>query len=282
MGYRRAATRAAIIAALLGAPVYSPSAAQGAATVRESVFSYHDGWRMYVYCGQCSVRRPAILFVHGGAWHRGWLYSSELDFARQLAASTGWTVAAFDYSVASPRWRTEPRLVHAALLKLATLRSVDSKRLAIWGESAGAHLALLEGYKHPRSDRFRVRGVVSISGPTDMVTAFRTGLQRHLKAVRAFEGSRPAGARARYRDTSPTTFATGTCPATFQAGSLGDYEVPPSQLRELNHALVGTGVRHRMLLVGGHGHSSVIEGARTRDGRTVQQRAIAFLRASMA
>ena len=282
MIYRVAVARAAIVAAMLGVPLSIPSPAQGATAVHEVVVTYHDGWRLYAFCTQCDVRHPGVLFVHGGAWHRGWLYGSELDFARRLATTTGWTVAAFDYSVASPRWSNEPRAVHAAMLKLAALRSVDPQRLAIWGESAGGQLALLEAYTHPRADGYRVRGVVSISGPTDMISAFRTGLQRHLHAIRDFEGSRPSAAPQRYRDTSPTTFVRGGCPATFQGGSRGDYEVPPSQLRELDDTLARAGVRHQMILVQGHGHSSVVESVRTSNGHTVQQRAVTFLQRSMA
>src|SRR4051812_31078765 len=91
---------------------------------------------------------PAILYVHGGCWARGTLTAAEGTLAQEIANKTGWVVATMTYRLAAPKWANMPADVDAALRKLQTGGyGVDPARVALWGESAGGQLSLLEGMK---------------------------------------------------------------------------------------------------------------------------------------
>jgi acetyl esterase len=88
---------------------------------------------------------PVLLFAHGGGWLLGDLETHD-GLCRHLAARTGWAVLAVDY-------RRAPEFVHPAALEdvegaLAWLRlrgaaeyGLDRGRIAVGGDSVGAHLA---------------------------------------------------------------------------------------------------------------------------------------------
>jgi acetyl esterase/lipase len=285
------AAAAVILAmALSSAPAAAAAPTQRAAraealTTTTVTYARGRGEKMRVFTpkagrrrGALVQRRPAVLFVHSGAWKRADARSAEFAEGRKIARTAGWVTAVVNYpTTIRPYRRSEPHEIHAALLALRRQRSVDPHRVAIWGESAGGHLGLLIGYRHPG----QVKAVVSVSGPTDMTTAYLTALQTVLDAVRRFEGMDPSTAHARgsdrYAATSPVDTASAGSPPTFQAGSADDLLVPPSQLTELGHRLAALHVVHRTLVVPGNTHipeSATIPGT----SETVFDAAIRFLR----
>lgn len=95
---------------------------------------------------------PVIVWVHGGAWTTGnrGLSDDWPGLARQLAR--GYAVASIDYRLASTstgiRFPTPLYDVKQAVrwLKWAAPRyRLQGARMALWGHSAGAHLAALAG-----------------------------------------------------------------------------------------------------------------------------------------
>ena len=242
--------------------------------------------RMTVYAPEGHHRVPAVLYIHGGAWRRGVALPAERQFARTLARRTGWVVAVPAYRTDQPRRTMEPADVHAALVALARRPDVDPRRMVLWGESAGADLALLEAYLHPNGDQVRICAVVSVSGPTDLLSEFASGGQLLLKAVQDFEEAAPpvvlSRGDRRYQQTSAVFQVTPDSPATFQALATADPYVPPSQVKELDEALTRDGVAHTSVLVAGNQHATLLEvqrvGAR---GPTVADMAVAFVRAHL-
>ena len=241
---------------------------------------------MTVYSPGGHRRMPAVLFVHGGAWRRAIARPAELRFARDLERSTGWVVAVPTYRIAQPRRELQPADVHAALVALAHRPDVDPQRLVVWGESAGAQLALLEAYRHPNFGSGRIRAVISVSGPTDLMSEYAAGGQLFVQAVQDFEQAAPTVAAThhdpRYQETSPVFQVRRTSPPTFQALAYADPLVPPSQVEELDRALTSHRVAHRSLLVPGKMHANLLESQRaTPTGPTVADLAIAFAQAHL-
>lgn len=252
------------------------------ATVSESTqrFGHRPEQFMRVFTPTRGHRHPAVLFVHGGAWTRAWALPNEVSFARRLAARTGWVVAVPGYNTStSPGSRVQPRNVERALSTLRAGRHVNPARVALWGESAGGNLSMIVGYAHPD----QVRAVVSVSGPTDMVYEYRnvTGVLR--REIRHFEGGRPRARPAAYRVTSPVRHVRSTTPPTLLATSTHDKVVPPRQQHALYRMLRAAGVRCRLAVVAGSGHSSEIESkAVIGSTHTVRATAIAFLAGRLA
>ena len=230
--------------------------------------------------GPAAGRAPAVLYVHGGAWRRGLVAPRELGLARQLAERTGWNVGVVDYPTRQPRRFREPAAVALALRALVRAPHVDQAKVAMWGESAGGQLGLLDAYRIAASSGVRVCAVASISGPTDLSTAFASAGELLLHAIDRFEEATPADHEDRYVATSPTTFVSARTPPTFQAGAASDWLVPLSQLTELDDALARAGIQHELVIVPGPGHARSIEAARTDNNMTVEQRATAFVRAA--
>lgn len=269
----------AACAALCSPTLLGVASAHPRPQVMSRVVGYAPHEHLLVLSTRDHRRTPAVLFVHGGSWMRSGWTLSEMSLAADIVRRTGWTVGVAQYPTVQPRRSVEPRAVHAALDALAHQPGVDRSRLALWGESAGGHLALLDGYRRASTGVEKVRAVVSVSGPTDMTTAYATGVQIFLDAVRRFEQSTVAAAHDdRYAVTSPQTLVTPASPPTFQAGSVGDPLVPPSQLVELDHALQAAGAVHQLVLVPGAAHATSLEHTEVpRTGRTVEELAIAFV-----
>jgi acetyl esterase/lipase len=231
---------------------------------------------------------PAVIFVHGGAWGRSQPNAYELQWAHDLAAGEGWLVAVIGYPTKiRDAHIVEPRAVALAVDAIAHRGDVDGRAIALWGESAGAQLALVAAYRDATRLHPLVAGVVSISGPTDMVTEYASLAQTALGAVTRFEGLTPAEARraksARYRATSPVHLVGPDSPATFQAISRRDRLVPAGQVDRLTRLLVAADVMHRTVRLPGKAHSTGLESQRPPGSpHTVQQLAVAFLNRAFA
>ncbi len=106
---------------------------------------------------------PAVLLIHGGGWREGSWRSFE-GFGPQLSRR-GLMVAAMDYRLAPEHpW---PAQLDDVLGAIAFLRSqlTDSTRIALWGHSAGGHLAMMAAQARPEW----VRCVVALGAPTDLM-----------------------------------------------------------------------------------------------------------------
>ena len=128
--------------------------------------------------------RPAVLWIHGGGWIGG--DRIHMTAMTQMMASFGYVSATADYrlTAAGARFPDPVQDVAAAvrfLRKNAGRFNIDPDRIAVGGDSAGGHLALLVGLcqdadilggdPHPDVSS-RVCAVVDIYGPTDLVPLF--------------------------------------------------------------------------------------------------------------
>ncbi|HVT63969.1 MAG TPA: alpha/beta hydrolase [Mycobacteriales bacterium] len=294
---------AAGVAGLLCLIVVAPSAAQAADNTPQRTVTpapppeivSSTGWygpdsadTITLFEPAAQGRYPAVIFVHGGAWGRSQPNDSELKWAHDLAQDQGWLVAVIGYPAKVPHEQVvEPRAISYAVNAVAHRSDVDPQSLALWGESAGAQLALLTAYRDARTLDPLVSGVVSISGPTDMRTEYNSFAEIWLHAVTRFEGMAPQAAHdsgsRRYSLTSPVDVVSRRSPPTFQAISRLDPLVPPNQVKVLTQRLIQVGVMHRSVWLQGDGHSSTIEDETPPGSQyTVQQLAIAFLNRAFA
>jgi acetyl esterase/lipase len=151
---------------------------------------------------------PLLVWVHGGGWVGG--SKDELRGYCRLVASGGYVVAAPRYSLAPEhRYPTPLGQVMCALEYLqesAGRYSIDPARIAIAGDSAGAHIAAqigalvtTPGYAEavgvvPTVTAAQLRALVLACGPYDLglLDRARTGLgRRFVKAVLwAYSGTR--------------------------------------------------------------------------------------------
>lgn len=99
---------------------------------------------------------PLILYIHGGAWLFGTrtvfspvYFGITEPFADMVAA--GFAVASVDYRMsAEAPWPAPLHDVAAAFRYLVVRASelgIDTERIAVWGESAGGHLAMALAFR---------------------------------------------------------------------------------------------------------------------------------------
>jgi acetyl esterase/lipase len=100
---------------------------------------------------KAKMRRPLILFIHGGGWVGGHTRHSGAmaDFPKVLArlASEGFVVASLEYRLSGeapfPAQLQDARAGLRFLKANAARYGIDTTRTGIWGGSAGGHLAAL-------------------------------------------------------------------------------------------------------------------------------------------
>lgn len=105
---------------------------------------------------------PAVLLIHGGGWREGSWRDYE-SFGPQLSRK-GFMVAAMDYRLAPEHpW---PAQLEDVLEAIAFMRSqlTDPERLAVWGHSAGGHLAMMAAMAKPEW----VRCAVALGAPSSL------------------------------------------------------------------------------------------------------------------
>lgn len=170
-----------------------------------------------VYRPNASGRYPTIVQIYGGAWQRG-APGGDAGMATYLAAR-GYVVFAIDYRHA-PAWPW-PAQIEDVRTAIAWIRlhagdyDADATRLALFGRSAGAHLAMLAGYE----GRAPVAAVVSYYGPVDLTDGYRNPPAPDPLDVRAIEEAFLAGTPGewpdRYRAASPITYVSASAPPSL-------------------------------------------------------------------
>jgi acetyl esterase/lipase len=206
---------------------------------------------------------PAIVYLHGGGWRRGSRRATIPASLCSTLASRGFVVAAVDYRLSGEaRFPAQLDDVRAAV---AWLRSeVDCSRTFLWGESAGAHLALLAAL-----DGGDVDGVVAWYPPTDLL-----GLSGDVTRETSLLGVSPRDHPALARQASPLSFVRADAPPILLMHGDADDMVPPDQSVRLASALRAAGAPVELELVPGARHMWVD----ARDLGAIVDRSVEFLR----
>lgn len=187
---------------------------------------------------------PVYIFVHGGSWVAG-----SKDFIRLYEESLieplrrhGVVVVSIGYRFV---WQTPfqnlSKDVHAAMEYLrreSETYRLDMNRVVIHGQSAGAHLAMLEGLRYPEG----IRLIVNEFGPADLV---------------AFQKDQPAvgivSKRIRKQE-SPTEWVDSGMPPMVIWHGDADTMVPISQSEILIEKIKEAGGQVELHIVPGADH----------------------------
>lgn len=115
-----------------------------------------------------SESSPVVMIVHGGAWKVG--RKEHMKMIQKRLFKENIPTVNINYRLVRSRKGTTYREQLEDIAKAISQTKKYSKEwqinpqnLVLLGESAGGHLALLYGYKHPDE----VKKLVSLSGPTD-------------------------------------------------------------------------------------------------------------------
>jgi acetyl esterase/lipase len=168
---------------------------------------------------------PALVGVHGGGWQAG--ARNAFQFWGPHLAERGYALFAISYRLAKKGQRMFPQAVNDVLAAVQFVRGsakeikIDPERIALFGASAGAHLASLaalggEIFKgsYP-NDEFaavstKVKALVGVYGVYDLVEMWqRYQLQSPRENnIENFMGAAPMDNPRLYFDASPINYAS--------------------------------------------------------------------------
>jgi acetyl esterase/lipase len=212
--------------------------------------------------------RPALVLIHGGAWTS--LDKNYLTWLAKDAARRGYVVFNIDYRLAQQaKYPAAVKDCQAAVRWArahAGLYHVDPGRLAVWGESAGGHLACMMGLLDTRDPDMpgissRANCVVNFYGVADLtVTKLPEKYIPRLDFVgmcENFLGRKHSEAPELFVEASPVYQVTkDACPFLVVHGDA-DRMVPYDQSVRLVEKLKKAGVEVTLHTVknGEHGPS---------------------------
>ena len=177
---------------------------------------------------------PALVFVHGGGWSEG---TKERGLVPLLHfVKRGFIGVTIDYRLTDaakfPAQIDDVRAAIAFVRSNAKAYGIDPKRIAIWGQSAGGHLAALAGTMGG------VDAVIDWNGPTDFTHDTATNLEESA-IFRLFNGQPSAELAAK---ADPVTYVSADDPPFLILHGTADKTVPMADSERLYAALQRAGV----------------------------------------
>lgn len=212
--------------------------------------------------------RPAIIFVHGGAWKGG---NREIyHYYCVKLAEKGYVVATVSYRLSDVA--PFPAAVQDVKCAVRWMRAnaerlhVDPNRIAMAGGSAGGHLSMMAGYvtDNPElegtggnpDESSRIQAVVNFYGPTDLTTEFA---RDNDVVVKFLGGESYADKPELYQLASPNSHVSSDDPPTLILHGSIDTVVPISQAELLVDKLKAAGVPYEYDRVEGWPHTMDLE-----------------------
>jgi acetyl esterase/lipase len=243
-----------------------------AETSEHSDVSYDDRFdddKMDIYVPTGDGPFPGVMFIHGGAWLAG-SRSAYTDAAKRLARS-GYVTATIDYRLVPDI--VYPENVQDCFCALAFLRAhatdyhLDPNRIAVWGYSAGGHLAALVGV----SASYGPHAPDCKAGKTGPPAAVVAGAgvydlrDEDTELYRRYFGVGPNEGQEKYAGASPIVHVAPNMPPFLFINGTDDWFVREEQAHRMKDVLVARGNDARVHEVSGGGHllNSTIEGSLT-------------------
>lgn len=281
-GYRRVLAmtptdeRVAKVLAKLGAPMSEQERAQMLRAVMppevellpDIVYAHHGrSLRMHILrpAAPASRPRPALLFIHGGGWTEGTKERGVI--ALQRFVQRGHVAASMEYRLSGEaRFPAQIEDVKAAIRFLrinAPQFGIDPQRIAVWGQSAGGHLAALAGTTGAGEER--PDAVIDWNGPADLLEPnelARLLAQKAKQNVPTIAIERLLGGSVDEhgglaRAASPINHVTPDDPPFLIMHGTADPEVDISQSRALHAALRAAGVDATLKEYAGEAHFGI-------------------------
>lgn len=235
--------------------------------------------KLDLYRPQDKTARPLVIFLHGGSWTNGSKRTAAnfTDFPALLASLSrrGFVVASVDYRLSGearfPAALNDIKSSIRFLRANAKQYGIDPDRVAIWGASAGAHLAALAAFtgddldfEQPGMENAaqsdRVQALVGWYGPYELGSIFSQnvttpGATPDTSGPLAFFGCTTQGCPPGViEQASPISHVDAGDPPTLLMHGTADTTVPATQSLKLDERLKAAGVHSQLILIEGARH----------------------------
>ncbi|WP_025688838.1 prolyl oligopeptidase family serine peptidase [Paenibacillus zanthoxyli] len=215
---------------------------------------------------------PLIIYLQGCGW--GWSEQDIFAFVPQLAefAKQGYVVATVQYrgsrEALFPGQLQDVKTAVRFLKANASQYNIDPERVGVWGDSSGAHLALLlgltEGIEEFTGDReyleesSRVQVIVDWFGPTDLLSMSQYPSVFDHDSPHSPESKLVGGAiqehKEKARKASPSQYVRPDAPPILMMHGDQDDVVPYEQSLEFYKAMKQAGNDVTLYKINGVGH----------------------------
>jgi len=211
---------------------------------------------------------PVVIYIHGGAWRAGSRDAGVRPLAR--LAQRGYFGASIEYRFSQEaRFPAQIEDCKAAIRFLRAKAgdySIHPDRIAVWGPSAGGHLAALlgtsggvkelEGTRGNAEFSSRVQAVIDWFGPTDFLKMGKNRMDHDSgdSPEAQLVGGPIQENKEKVSRANPITYVTPDDPPFLIMHGDKDDLVPPGQSELLAEALRKAGVEVTLHMVPGAGH----------------------------
>jgi acetyl esterase/lipase len=274
----RAVGVAMLAAAMITAAAEASAREYEVTTRNDVVYVERDGAKLVgdLYLPKGLDKAPVLVAVHGGGWQRG---SREIyKYWGPYLAKNGYGVFAIEYRLMKPGFKTYPGAAYDVKAAIQFVRAkagelnIDAERIALVGDSAGAHLSALVALAqneppfagpdagNPNASLpAAVKAVIGFYGVYDMAAQWEHDqIARPNDQITAkFLGAPPFVNRKVYFEGSPISYATVDKRGPrflLIHGTADDIVDPATQSTAFLTALKQAGFFVRTIVVPGAGH----------------------------
>jgi acetyl esterase/lipase len=198
-----------------------------------------------------------LIIIHGGGWSGGDKSDFDTYISEFQNRLPGYAFANLNYRLVKTTgnyFPTQENDINSAVMFLkdnAAAYNVSTNFVYL-GISAGAHLALLQGYKH--TDAIQPRGIVSFFGPVDLQKLYTDADSSIPYVLRTVMNATLEGNPDIFYQSSPINYVVEGSAPTLMLHGDADQIVPLEQPYMLRDKLDQLGVRNKLVVYPGQGH----------------------------
>jgi acetyl esterase/lipase len=215
---------------------------------------------VYLPATRSATTTKVIIMIHGGAWNTG----DKTDFNEYVDSlkkrEPSYAIFNINYRLANTPdlFPAQEQDVKAAVEFIYNQRQEYkiSDKFVLVGASAGAHLALLQGYKY--STPIKPKAIIDFFSPTDLITLYNNPPNPFVQpTLISVTGGTPTTNNTLYTQSSPINFVSAQSPPTIIFHGGADIVVSSSQSVLLDTKLQTAGVIHQYFFYPTEGHGWV-------------------------
>ncbi len=203
------------------------------------------------------LQTPLIVIIHGGGWSGG----DKSDFTPFIAElqrrMPGYAFANLNYRLATKTGNYFPVQENDVVSAMKFLKDkassyVISRNFITVGISAGAHLGMLQAYKH--QDVLKPIGMVSFYGPADLPRLFVNSDPSIPWTLKNVANATLQTNPTIFSESSPINYVSAEAPPTLLLHGDADTLIPLEQATLLHEKLDAMGIRNDLVVYPGAGH----------------------------
>lgn len=214
---------------------------------------------IYLPAGRTTTNTKALVLIHGGSWNSGSKseFTPYIDTFRKRLPD--YAIFNIDYRLVTNSSTVFPvpeNDVNAAVKFIADRSeeyAFNKDKVVLFGFSAGAHLALLQGYKY--NTPVKAKAVIDFFGPTDLLKMYTQPWHPIIPSLlQSITGATPTTNKTLYEQSSPVNFVNNQTPPTLILHGTADPVVNISQSQLLKDKLQQQGVVNDFISYPNAGH----------------------------